>query len=166
MYTLPGMDWTLFQRLSCLSNSGLQISQTPHKATSCEGVSRSSESVALLPCSLEGIALQLWTWTRHVTKGLKKWPTGMTCALRQEWCTPGICQMIDILVTVSWQIVYWLQPSYQATHFWEHSVLFVWTQVYWGYSTCDKIQRFKSDDKCKHYLNKDRKQGRLSGSVG
>lgn len=124
MYTLPGMDWTLFQRLTCLWNSGLQISQNPHKVTSCEDVSRSSMSVPLLPCSLEGKPLQLWTWTRYVTRGLRKWPTGMTCALRQERSTPGICQIIEIPVVVSLQDVYGLPSRYEITHFWEQFCLF------------------------------------------
>lgn len=123
MYTLPGMDWTLFQRLTCLWNSGLQLSQNPHKVTPCEAVSRSSMSVPLLPCSCEGKPLQLWTWTRSVTKGLKKRPTGMTCALRQERSTLGICQIIEILAVVSLQDVYGLPSGYEVTHFWEQFCL-------------------------------------------
>lgn len=98
--TLPGVDWTLFKRLTCLCHSGLQIPQVPHHVT-YEDVPSSLAAVPRLPCGLGGIPLQLWAFEHDALQRTQtKWATVTMCALRRQRCILSICKMIEMPVMV------------------------------------------------------------------
>lgn len=98
--TLPGVDWTLFKRLTCLCHSGLQIPQVPHHVT-YEDVPSSLAAVPRLPCGLGGIPLQLWAFEHDALQRTRtKWATVTMCALRQQRCILSICKMMEMPVMV------------------------------------------------------------------